>query len=238
MDYNEFEKVFCEECTKNGISNPKNIDLFYKYMKLLLEWNTKVNLTAIKDENEFIVKHFIDSLTINSLIKDKKSVIDVGSGAGFPGVPLKLFNVEQFYTLVDSVNKKVNVLNDIIEKLELNNIKAIHTRAEELAQDVNYREKFDVAVSRAVSNMTTLVEYLIPFVKVGGLIICMKGPNFKEELNDSNKAINILGGRVEQVESFNINGELERNIIVIRKIKNTPKSYPRGQGKPLKEPIK
>lgn len=238
MDYNEFEKIFRQECKKNNIPNPKNINLFYKYMKLLLEWNTKVNLTAIKNENEFIIKHFIDSLTINSLIEGKKKVIDIGSGAGFPGVPLKLFNVEQFYTLVDSVNKKVNVLNDIIEKLKLDNIEALHTRAEELAQDINYREKFDVAVSRAVSNMTTLVEYLIPFVKINGIIICMKGPNFKEELNDSNKAIDILGGKIEQIESFNINEELERNIIVIRKVRNTPKLYPRGQGKPLKEPIK
>lgn len=236
MEYKEFEKEFLVELDKNNIKNVTNSEKFYKYMKLLLEWNEKINLTAIKDEKEFIIKHFIDSLTINNYIKNSKSLIDVGTGAGFPGIPLKLFNENLSVTLIDSVNKKINVLQDIIEKLELNNIRAIHTRAEDFAKD--NKEKYDIAVSRAVANMSTLVEYLIPFVKLNGIIICMKGPNFEEELNSAKKAITVLGGTIEKVESFYINKELERNVIIIRKIKETPKKYPRGQSKPLKEPIK
>lgn len=236
MEYKEFEEEFLVELNKNNIKNAKNVDKFYNYMKLLLEWNEKINLTAIKNEKEFIIKHFIDSLTINKYIKDNKTLIDVGTGAGFPGIPLKLFNEELSVTLVDSVNKKINVVKDIIEKLELSNIQAIHARAEDFCKE--NREKYDVAVSRAVANMSTLVEYLIPFVKINGVIICMKGPNFDEELNSAKKAISVLGGTVEKIESFYIDEELERNVIILRKVKETPKQYPRGQAKPLKEPIK
>jgi len=235
MEYKEFEELFLVELKKNNIENVKNTDKFYQYMKLLLEWNEKINLTAIRDEKEFIVKHFIDSLTINQFIKPNTKLIDVGTGAGFPGLPLKLFHEELDCTLIDSVGKKINVLNDIISKLKLENITAVHTRAEDFAKD--NREKYDIAVSRAVANMNTLVEYLIPFAKVGGIIICMKGPNYDEELTTARKAINVLGGTIEKIESFYINEELERNVIVIKKVKETPKQYPRGQGKPLKEPI-
>ena len=238
MEYIEFEKKFREECIKNDIIVKNNIEKFYKYMKLLLEWNEKINLTAIKDENEFIVKHFIDSLVASKYIENSSKIIDIGTGAGFPGIPLKLFDDKQNSTLIDSVNKKINVLKNIIEELNLENIEAIHIRAEELAKDNNYREKFDVAISRAVANQTTLVEYLIPFVKLNGIIICMKGPNFEEELEDSKKAINILGGKIEKIDKVLIDNEIERNVIIIRKIKNTPKQYPRGQSKPLKEPLK
>ena len=236
MEYNEFENKFLMELQKNNVKDAKNIKKFYKYMKLLLEWNEKINLTSIKEENEFIVKHFVDSLTINRYVKNTTKLIDVGTGAGFPGLPLKLFHEELSVTLIDSVNKKVNVLNDIINQLELKYIQAIHTRAEDFAKE--NREKYDIAVSRAVANMSTLVEYLIPFVKVGGIIICMKGPNYEEELNEAKKAISVLGGTIEKVESFRINEELERNVIIIKKIKETPKQYPRGQSKPLKFPIK
>ena len=236
MDYKEFEKMFHEELFKNNIEIPTNTEVFYKYMKLILEWNDKVNLTAIKDEKEFIVKHFIDSLTINKYIDANAKLIDVGTGAGFPGLPLKMFREEHFVTLIDSVNKKVNVLNDIILRLELKNVEAVHTRAEDFAKD--NREQYDVAVSRAVANMSTLVEYLIPFVKVGGTIICMKGPNFEDELNEAKKAIKVLCGTIDKIESILIDGELERNIIIIKKVKETPKQYPRNQGKPLKSPIK
>ena len=157
MEYNEFKELFLEELDKNKIDRTGKLESFYKYMKLLLEWNEKINLTAIKDEKEFIIKHFIDSLTINKYINKNDNVIDVGTGAGFPGVPLKLFFEELSVTLIDSVGKKINVLNDVIEKLELKDIKAIHSRAEDFAKD--HREIFDVAVSRAVANMSTLVEY-------------------------------------------------------------------------------
>jgi 16S rRNA (guanine527-N7)-methyltransferase len=237
MEYLEFEQIFKEECEKNNIYPIVNVEKFYKYMKLLLEWNEKINLTAIKDEKEFIVKHFIDSLAINDIVKNADKIIDIGTGAGFPGIPLKLFNDKQKFTLIDSVNKKINVLNNIIEELNLKDIEAIHIRAEDLAKNKKYREQFDIAVSRAVANMTTLVEYLVPFVKVGGSIICMKGPNFEEELENSRNAINILGGKVEAIKTFNIDGNLERNVIIIKKVRKTLDKYPRGQGKPLKEPL-
>ncbi len=236
MEYKEFEKMFHEELLKNNISGVTNEEKFFKYMKLLLEWNEKINLTAIKDEKEFVIKHFVDSLTINKYIKDEDNLIDVGTGAGFPGLPIKLFHKEQNITLLDSVRKKVDVLQDIVEKLELKNVKCVHSRAEDFAKE--NREKFDIAVSRAVANMSTLVEYLLPFVKIGGKVICMKGPNFEEELNCAQNAINILGGKIEIVESFYIDEELERNIIIIKKVKETPKKYPRGQAKPLNEPIR
>lgn len=236
MEYKEFEKMFHEELLKNNISGVTNEEKFFKYMKLLLEWNEKINLTAIKDEKEFVIKHFVDSLTINKYIKDEDNLIDVGTGAGFPGLPIKLFHKEQNVTLLDSVRKKVDVLQDIVEKLELKNVKCVHSRAEDFAKE--NREKFDIAVSRAVANMSTLVEYLLPFVKTGGKVICMKGPNFEEELNCAQNAINILGGKIEIVESFYIDEELERNIIIIKKVKETPKKYPRGQAKPLNEPIR
>lgn len=236
MEYNEFKDMFFLELEKNNIDATVNIEYFYKYMKILLEWNKKINLTAIKDEKEFIVKHFIDSLTISKYVNETDKIIDIGTGAGFPGIPLKLFYEELDVTLIDSVNKKINVLKDIIKKLELKKIEAIHSRAEDFAK--NNRESFDIAVSRAVANMSTLVEYLIPFVKLNGIIICMKGPNFEEELNDSKKAIDILGGKIEIVESFYLDEEFERNIVIIRKIKETPKQYPRGNSKPLREPIK
>ena len=236
MEYKEFEKLFFEELNKNNIKNVTNKEKFFEYMKLLLNWNNKINLTAIKDEKEFVIKHFIDSLLISKYLGKNSKIIDVGTGAGFPGLPLKLFNEELTVTLIDSVNKKINVLNDIIEKLELKNIEAIHSRAEEFADE--NRESYDVSVSRAVANMSTLVEYLIPFVKINGIIICMKGPKFEEELNNAKKAIDILGGKIEKVEKIFIDDELERNIIIIRKEKNTPKQYPRKMSKPLKNPIK
>ena len=238
MEFIEFEKIFKNELKNNNINDNINVRNYYEYMKLILDWNKKINLTAIVDQKEFLVKHFVDSLTILDFINTKSKIIDVGTGAGFPGIPLKLYDDSLSLTLIDSVNKKINVLNDVIEKLKLNNIKAIHTRAEDFANDIKNREQFDYAVSRAVSNMSTLVEYLLPFVRIGGKVVCMKGPNYNEELQEAEKGIDILGGKIEIIKNININKDLERNIIVIKKIKNTPKKYPRGQGKPLKEPIK
>ncbi len=239
MEYIEFENIFKKECIKNNINiKEEKIKLFYDYMKYLLDWNEKINLTAIKEEKEFIVKHFVDSLSISEIVGDNKRIIDVGTGGGFPGIPLKLLNENLNVSLVDSVNKKIMVLNDIINKMKLNNIEAIHTRAEDLAQNKEYREGFDIAVSRAVSNMNTLVEYLLPFVKIGGYVVCMKGPGYEEELNSSKKAIEILGGKIEDIKELKVSDELDRNIIIIKKIKNTNSKYPRGQGKPLREPLK
>ena len=210
---------------------------FETYKDLLLEWNEKINLTAITDEDEIRLKHFADSLTVAEFIEDNSKVIDVGTGAGFPGIPLKIYNNTLDITLADSLNKRINFLNEVIDKLELNNIKAVHGRAEYLGQDKQFREQYDIAISRAVANMSTLVEYLLPFVKVGGKAICMKGPNIEDELNTSKKAIKELGGEIEKIESFKLE-DLERNIIIIKKVKTTPSIYPRKASIPLKKPIR
>lgn len=239
MDLKEFEKNIKEKALISNINiNGENIEKFYIYMKEIIEWNEKINVTAITDEKEFIVKHFIDSLTVSKEIEDEKSIIDIGTGAGFPGIPLKLNYPGKKITLIDSVNKKLNVIRNITEKFNLDNLEIIHTRAEDLANNKEYREKYDVAITRAVSNISTIMEYMLPFVKVGGKAICMKGPNFQDELNESNNAIKILGGKVEKIETVFVNDEIERNLIIIRKIKDTPKQFPRGKGKPQKEPIK
>ena len=239
MNIEEFKKVFLEESNKNNIEvSDKEIEMFYKYMTGIIEWNDKVNVTAITEEKLFIVKHFVDSLLINHYLQGKDRIIDIGTGGGFPGIPLKILNKEKHFTLIDSVNKKLNVIRDLSTKLELDKLEIIHTRAEDLASQKEYRETYDVATTRAVSNLSTILEYMLPFVKVGGIAVCMKGPNYKEELEDSKKAIELLGGKFEHIETFNLEGEMERNILVIKKVKNTPNKYPRGQGKPLKEPIR
>lgn len=239
MELIEFEKIFIEESKKNNIElDNSKILTFYTYMNEVLEWNNKINLTAITEEKMFIVKHFVDSLTVNKYIKDCNSIIDIGTGAGFPGMPLKIMNPDKKFVLVDSINKKLNVIRDISQKINIDGIEIIHSRAEELAQNNSYRESFDVATTRAVSNLTTILEYMLPFVKVGGNAICMKGPNFEDELKDAQKAIEVLGGKLEKIETINVDEELERNIIIIKKIQKTPNKFPRGQGKTLKEPIR
>ena len=217
----------------------KEANQFDKYMQLLLEWNEKINLTAITEPDQIILKHFIDSTTILKYIKDNDKVIDIGTGAGFPGIPIKIMNETLDITLVDSLNKRVNFLNEIIQSLELDKIQVIHARAEELGRNKEHREVYDVAVSRAVANLSTLLEYLMPFVKVGGICICMKGPNIEEELKTAENAIIELGGKLEKVDNFYLpNSDIERNIIIIRKIKKIKDKYPRKAGTPAKEPIK
>ncbi len=237
MEFEEFKSFFQEELKKNCLTLEVDFEKFYRYMKELLAWNEKINLTAIKDEKEFVVKHFIDSLTIANLVPENSKVIDIGTGAGFPGIPLKIVRNDIEITLVDSVNKKVMVLQDVIEKLNLKNICAMHTRAEDIAHKIEFRESFDIATSRAVSNLTTLVEYLLPFVKVGGKVLCMKGPNYDIEVENAKKAISTFGGKIVDTVSMNIDSELERHIVIIEKISNTPKKFPRGQGLPLKKPL-
>lgn len=212
---------------------------FEDYMKLLLEWNEKINLTAITEEEEIILKHFVDSLTISKYIKEGNSIVDIGTGAGFPGIPVKIARKNVKVTLVDSLNKRILFLNDVIEKLGLRDIETLHFRAEEFGQNKKYRESFDIATSRAVANLSTLVEYLLPLVKVGGICICMKGSEIKEELENSKKAIQILGGEIQEVEEFYLSGtDIKRTIVIIKKISSTPKKYPRKPGTPAKEPIK
>lgn len=239
MDLQEFQDIFQRECDKNNVAFDVNKSKqLYEYMKLILEWNEKINVTAIKDEKEFIVKHFIDSLTLNSFFKEVNRALDIGTGAGVPGIPLKIYHPDAKFSLIDSVNKKITVLKDVIEKLNLQKIEALHIRAEELAKNEEYREKFDVVTTRAVSNLATISEYMLPFVKIGGKAICMKGPNVEQELEEAKKAIKLFGGEIEEVKMIQINEEFERNLIIINKVNKTDKKYPRGQGKPAKEPIK
>ena len=232
----DFKKDFClyfeEEIDDNKIQK------FYDYMNLLVEWNKKINLTAITEEKDIILKHFVDSLTVLKYIKDNKNIVDVGTGAGFPGISLAIMNDSLKITLVDSLNKRINFLNEVCSKIKLKNTKAIHSRAEELGRDNNYRESYDIAISRAVSNLTVLAEYLLPLVKVGGKIICMKGPDIEEELKQAKSAIDILGGKFERCDNFCLpKSDISRNIIIINKIKETPKKYPRKAGTPVKTPL-
>ncbi len=232
----DFKKDFClyfeEEIDDNKIQK------FYDYMNLLVEWNKKINLTAITEEKDIILKHFVDSLTVLKYIKYNKNIVDVGTGAGFPGIPLAIMNDSLKITLVDSLNKRINFLNEVCSKIKLKNTKAIHSRAEEFGQDNNYRESYDIAISRAVSNLTVLAEYLLPLVKVGGKIICMKGPDIEEELKQAKSAIDILGGKFERCDNFCLpKSDISRNIIIINKIKETPKKYPRKAGTPVKTPL-
>lgn len=236
-------KEFSEELEKLG--KLINIDIskdeivkFYSYMNSLIEWNEKINLTAITEPREIILKHFIDSLTINKYLKNDTRMIDVGTGAGFPGIPISIIRNENEIVLMDSLNKRIKFLDEIIEKNELNNVKTIHARAEELAQNKEYREMFDYATSRAVAGLNVLLEYMLPFVKVGGYCICMKGSNIEEEIKNSEKALEILGGKIVKVDSFMLpNTDISRNIVIIKKVKSTAKKYPRKAGTPAKEPL-
>ena len=240
MEIKEFKNIINNYSKKiNILLNEEQIEKFYKYMNLLIEWNKKINLTAIIEPKEIILKHFIDSLTINKYIKDNSKIADVGTGAGFPGIPLKIIRPDIQLVLVDSLNKRINFLNEVIEQLNLKNIETIHIRIEEFGQNTKYREKFDYSTARAVANLSTLSEYLLPIVKVGGQVICMKGSNIQDEINQSKKALSILGGTLNNIEEFKLaETENTRNIILINKIKNTPNKYPRKAGLPSKDPIK
>jgi len=238
MELNEFEKIIIEKGKEINIDlNEKKAELFYEYMNMLVEWNKNINLTSITEPNDVVLKHFIDSLTAYKHAKNM-SVIDVGTGAGFPGIPLKIIDKEMNITLLDSLNKRVNFLNEVINKLELENIKAVHGRVEEIARDKEYRENFDIAISRAVAPLNVLLEYLIPLVKVGGKCICMKGSNVEEEIETSRNALNKLNAEIELVESFKLPGtDMKRNIVIIKKIGKTDKAFPRKAGTPSKKPL-
>ncbi|MBE5812537.1 MAG: 16S rRNA (guanine(527)-N(7))-methyltransferase RsmG [Clostridiales bacterium] len=204
------------------------INEFEKYQDLLLEWNEKINLTAITEENDIIIKHFVDSLTISKYFKDNDKIIDVGTGAGFPGIPLKIANKTLKVTLLDSLNKRIVYLNDVIEKIGLKDVETIHGRAEELSRNSKYREQYDVVTARAVANLKTLSEYCIPFVKLGGYFVCMKGSNIEEEMMAAKEHIKELGGNIEEILEFVLpETDMKRNIIIIKKIKNTDKKFPR-----------
>ncbi len=209
------------------------MDKFEKYEQMLIETNKKFNLTSIDDPEEIRIKHFEDSLTIKSYINDGMKVLDIGSGAGFPGIPLR---IEKNFdlTLIDSVNKKVNFMNQVIDELDLKNTRAVHVRAEDYAKD--HREEFDMVISRAVANLSTLSEYALPFLKVGGIFIAMKGPKAEEEYEDAQNALKILGGELINIDSLDLYGNTRKNIL-IKKVRSTKKKYPRDKNLPKKKPL-
>ncbi len=239
MNIEEFVDKMTSQAVKIHINLDKKMsEQLYMYMQLLLEWNEKMNLTAIVEEDEIILKHFIDSLTVSDYIQKGNTVIDIGTGAGFPGIPLAIVNNENKFTLVDSLNKRVNFLSKVKQELKINNIKAIHARIEEIAKNEQYREKYDIITSRAVAKLNILIEYMLPLIKIGGIGICMKGSNIDEELQQSKKALELLGGRIKKIDNIMLpNSDISRNIIIVEKVKSTPEKYPRKAGTPVKEPI-
>lgn len=234
-------QIFENKLNELGIAlTDKQKQQFDKFYELLVEWNKVMNLTGITEYEEVNEKHFVDSLSIVKAIdmKSVKSVIDVGTGAGFPGIPLKIAFPHLKVVLLDSLNKRINFLNTVIAELGLTDIKTIHGRAEDYAKQTEYREKFDLCVSRAVANLSTLSEYCLPYVSADGLFIPYKSGEIDEELENSKKAVKILGGKIENVVKFQLPGtEIGRSFVKIRKISNTNKKYPRKAGLPAKEPL-
>lgn len=238
----EFFQLMKEASLEAGIDfSEHKYNQFIKYMRLLQEWNEKINLTAITEDEEIVKKHFIDCIKAfkSEAIKNANNIIDVGTGAGFPGLPIAIMNPNVQVTLLDSLNKRINFLNLVVEELGLKNVKTIHSRAEDGARNKELREKFDVATSRAVANMAVLSEYCLPYVKVKGYFVALKGPAIEEELKDGQKAINVLGGEFKNIIEVNIEkSDLNHNIVEVKKIKQCPKIYPRKAGTVNKNPIK
>lgn len=215
-------------------------EMFIRYYNMLVEWNSKINLTAITDYKEVVIKHFIDSLSIVNIvdINGPNSLVDVGTGAGFPGIPLKIVFPSLEVVLVDSLDKRVKFLNHVIRELGLKNIKAIHARAEEFGH-TKYREKFDFCVTRAVSNLSVISEYCLPLVKIGGYFIPYKGREVKQEIEDYEIAIEELGGVIDDVSIFELpDTDITRSLILIYKDVETDKKYPRRNGLPQKKPLR
>ena len=221
--------------------NEKQLYQFQKYYEMLIEKNKVMNLTAITEWNEVVDKHFIDSISLVKAVdlSGEASLLDLGCGAGFPGIPLKIVFPNLKIVLLDSLNKRILFLKEVIEELQLEQIEALHGRAEDYAKKPEYREQFDYCVSRAVANLTTLSEYCLPYVKEGGSFISYKSGKVQEELKEIKKAMFLLGGKVEDVISFTLpETEIERDFVCIKKEKKTPKKYPRKAGMPSKEPLK
>lgn len=224
-----------------GLSD-RQMNQFYEYYQLLLQWNKVMNLTAITELEEVVTKHFVDSLALVKVldreILDGMKVLDLGTGAGFPGIPIKITFPGVKMVLLDSLNKRIKFLDEVIERLGLEDIRVIHGRAEDYGRDGQYREMFDLCVSRAVANLATLSEYCIPFVKIGGFFIPYKSGNVQEEIDQAKGALKLLGGRMEARAEFMLPGsDMSRMLFKIKKIEGTAKRYPRKAGMPGKEPL-
>ena len=236
---NNFSEIVMYTLKKyNNVLKDDELNKFSEYANLLVEWNKKINLTAITDPENIAIKHFLDSISVFEVLKVPKRarVIDVGSGAGFPGVPMKIVRQDIKITLLDSLNKRLLFLDELLYSLNLNGT-IIHSRAEELSRKPEHREKYDVAISRAVASLNVLSEYCMPFVKVGGVFVAMKGSRISDELKDAKNAIDILGGEVDSVNKFYLPDGSQRNIIIIKKLKETATIYPRHGSKISKKAL-
>ena len=239
MEYNfdKFKKILQEWNITLSDEQEWQFSTFYE---MLVEKNKVMNLTAITEFDEVIEKHFLDSVSLGAVLDLKKElkVLDMGTGAGFPGIPLKIIYPNLQITLADSLNKRVTFLNEVIEALKLNGIEAIHARAEELARNAAYREQYNLCVSRAVANLSTLSEYCLPFVALNGMFVPYKSGEIEEEVEAAKKAIFLLGGELKQVHQFSFGeNDLHRSFVLIEKKKKTPKTYPRKAGTPAKQPL-
>ncbi len=240
MDRSKFH-ILEDGCQAFGVTlTDKQIEQFEKYYELLVEWNKVMNLTGITEFDEVMQKHFVDSVAAAKYAEMEKvnRLIDVGTGAGFPGIPLKIVYPHIQVTLLDSLNKRIKFLEEVVDNLGLTGIETVHGRAEDAAKKAEYREQFDLSVSRAVANLASLTEYCLPFVKVGGKFVSYKSVSVDEEITQSKKAVYVLGGEIGKVEKFNLpESDMERSLVIIEKKRSTPKKYPRKAGMPTKEPL-
>lgn len=240
MDRSKFH-ILEDGCQAFGVTlTDKQIEQFEKYYELLVEWNKVMNLTGITEFDEVMQKHFVDSVAAAKYAEMEKvnSLIDVGTGAGFPGIPLKIVYPHIQVTLLDSLNKRIKFLEEVVDNLGLTGIETVHGRAEDAAKKAEYREQFDLSVSRAVANLASLTEYCLPFVKVGGKFVSYKSVSVDEEITQSKKVVYVLGGEIEKVEKFNLpESDMERALVIVEKKRSTPKKYPRKAGMPTKEPL-
>ena len=236
-------EIFAEELANYGIKlSSKQKEQFATYYNKLIEFNKKVNLTRITDKNEVYLKHFFDSITplleFSDLFKGEKSLCDVGAGAGFPSLPIKILCPDLSITIVDSLGKRLKFLDELVSDLSLDKVTLVHSRAEDAGQNKNLREKFDLVTGRAVARMSVLSEYCLPLAKVDGYLVALKGPKAQDELADAKNAIEVLGGSVKEVKELMLpDTDDERTLIVVKKVKATPKKYPRQAGTPSRKPL-
>lgn len=238
----EYKKLLKESCEEMGVSlNEKQIAQFMQYLSLLLEWNEKMNLTAITEKRDVVLKHFADCLSLVPAVEWNAGmkVIDVGTGAGFPGIPVKIACPEVEMTLLDSLQKRIGFLQEVGTQLGLEGVQYVHSRAEDGGQSAEHREQYDLCVSRAVANLAVLAEFCLPFVKVGGMLAALKGPDAEAELEQAKGALEKLGGKLVKIQDVAIpNTDLSHKLVFIEKTAPTPKQYPRKAGKINKNPLK